>query len=311
MANTNDQNMIINATTFSPDDDTKYTKPKINKSGGKSVGVLNSVSGKSLYLSTPLMLTWGVSEFVDEKTGRRTYDMSLQFPRDDYRTEATDKFLENITAFQSKLKADAIANSKDWLNKAKMSAEVVDALFHPMLKHPKDPETGEPDYTRAPTLRVKLEYWDEKFNCEVYDVEQKLVFPDDESSVMPMDLIEKSSNVAVVIRCGGLWFANGKFGCTWKLVQAVVKPKASLKGRCLITLTADDAAKMQAQSTSDDDDDDVAVVLADDSEDDNDDDDDNDDADEVAAPPTPPPAPKAKAVKKKVVRKKKVAEAEA
>ena len=99
MANTNDQNMIINATTFSPDDDTKYTKPKINKSGGKSVGVLNSVSGKSLYLSTPLMLTWGVSEFVDEKTGRRTYDMSLQFPRDDYRTEATDKFLENITAF--------------------------------------------------------------------------------------------------------------------------------------------------------------------------------------------------------------------
>ena len=179
-----------------------------------------------------------------------------------------------------------------------------------MLKHPKDPETGEPDYTRAPTLRVKLEYWDEKFNCEVYDVEQKLVFPDDESSVMPMDLIEKSSNVAVVIRCGGLWFANGKFGCTWKLVQAVVKPKASLKGRCLITLTADDAAKMQAQSTSDDDADDTAVVLADDSEDDNDDDDADDNADEVAAPPTPP-APKAKAVKKKVVRKKKVAEAEA
>ena len=93
MANTNDQNMIINATTFSAEEDTKYMKPKINKSGGKSVGVLNNTSGKSLYLSTPLMLTWGVSEFVDEKTGRKSYDMSLQFPRDDYRTKATDKFL--------------------------------------------------------------------------------------------------------------------------------------------------------------------------------------------------------------------------
>ena len=302
MTNNNEQeNMIINATTFSPADDTKYTKPKINKSGGKSVGVINSTSGKSLYLSTPLMLTWGVSEFVDDKTGRKTYDMSLQFPRDDYRTAATDQFLENITAFQAKLKADAITNSREWLNKSSMSAEVIDALFHPMLKHPKDPETGEPDYTRAPTLRVKLEYWDEKFNCEVYDMNQKLVFPDDESGVMPMELIEKSSNVAVVIRCGGLWFANGKFGCTWKLVQAVVKPRASLKGRCLITLSADETAKMQAQSTSDDDDDDAAaIVLEDDS-----DDDDDDDAVEELAPPTPPPAPKAKVVKKKVVRKKK------
>jgi len=146
MTNNNEQeNMIINATTFSPADDTKYTKPKINKSGGKSVGVINSTSGKSLYLSTPLMLTWGVSEFVDDKTGRKTYDMSLQFPRDDYRTAATDQFLENITAFQAKLKADAITNSREWLNKSSMSAEVIDALFHPMLKHPKDPETGEPD----------------------------------------------------------------------------------------------------------------------------------------------------------------------
>jgi len=304
MTNTNEQeNMIINATTFSPDEDTKYMKPKINKSGGKSVGVLNSTSGKSLYLSTPLMLTWGVSEFVDDKTGRKSYDMSLQFPREDYSTAATDKFLENITAFQAKLKADAIVNSKDWLNKSKMSPEVVDALFHPMLKHPKDPETGEPDYTRAPTLKVKLDYWDEKFTCEVYDLEQKLVFPNDESSVMPMQLIEKGSNVAVVIRCGGLWFANGKFGCTWKLVQAVVKPKASLKGRCFITLSADETEKMKAQSENDDDDDDAAaVVVADDS-----DDDDVDDAAEDIVD-TPPPAPKA-ATKKKVVRKKKTAEA--
>ena len=307
MTSTNEQqNMIINATTLKPDADIKYQKPKINKSGGKSVGILNSSSGKSLYLSTPLMLTWGVNEFIDESSGRKSYNMSLQFPRDDFRSDATDKFLAAMEAFQAKLKADAITYSKDWLNKGKMSPEVIDALFHPMLTYPKDPETKEPDMTRSPSLRVKLDYWDEKFSCEVYDLKQKMLFPDDESDHMPMDLISKGSNVAVIIRCGGLWFANGKFGCTWKLVQAVIKPKASLMGRCLITLSTDETAKMEDQKDdSDDDDDAAAVTVADDS------DDDADDAvadDVIEAANEPPPVPEAKKiVKKKVVRKKKSA----
>ena len=43
-----------------------------------------------------------------------------------------------------------------------------------------------------------------------------------------------------MIQCGGIWFANGKFGVTWKLVQAVVKPKETLKGKCHIVLSAED-----------------------------------------------------------------------
>jgi len=35
--------------------------------------------------------------------------------------------------------------------------------------------------------------------------------------------------------CGGIWFANGKFGITWKLVQAMVqKPRPQLSGRCFL-----------------------------------------------------------------------------
>ena len=44
-----------------------YTKPKINASGGKSIGIINTATKKGLYLSTPLMLTWGVNSFTDEK----------------------------------------------------------------------------------------------------------------------------------------------------------------------------------------------------------------------------------------------------
>ena len=48
------------------------------------------------------------------------------------------------------------------------------------------------------------------------------------------------------MQCGGLWFANGKFGITWKLVQAVVqKPKTSLAGTCFIKLKASDKEKLK------------------------------------------------------------------
>jgi hypothetical protein len=231
------QHDIISATTFNPEHDIKYTKTKINKSGGKSVGILNNHKNKPLLISTPPILTWGVNEFVDEQTGKKSYDLALQFPNDSYNTEALTKFLSGIKSFEEKLKQDALKNSKEWLGKPKTSAEVVDALFHPMLKYPKDKNTGDVDFTRPPTLKVKIGYWEDAFNCEVYDYEQKQLFPaNDASKTRLMELIPKSCNVAVILRCGGLWFANGKFGCTWKLEQAAVKVKDSLKGKCLIPL---------------------------------------------------------------------------
>ena len=60
--------------------------------------------------------------------------------------------------------------------------------------------------------------------------------PSEDESVTPMSLVQKGQNIAAVIQCGGIWFANGKFGMTWKLLQAVVQPRATLKGRCHIML---------------------------------------------------------------------------
>ena len=241
--------MMISTNDFDVTKDFKYVKPKINRSGGKSVGIINSETNKALYLTTPLILSWGVQENDYEGSGKKSYDMSLQFPNDSYETPETKKFLDSMVAFQEKLKADAVENSKEWLGKGKITPEVVDALFSPMLRYPKDQSTGEPDLTRAPTLKIKLDYWEEAFNCEIYDVDHKPLFPTSGGDVTPMDLIPKATNVAVVIRCGGVWFANGKFGCTWRLIQAMVKPKESLKGRCFIKLSDDDANKLKNQET--------------------------------------------------------------
>ena len=312
-------NQILNGMTFTADDFT-FSKPKINKSGGKSVNITNVASKTYFTITTPLMLTWGVSEFVDDQTGRKSYDMSLQFPREEYATPETTEFLAKLVEFENSIKNHVQENSKSLLNKAKVSSEVVEALFHPMLRYPKDQATGEPDLTRSPTLRVKLSYWEDAFDCEIYDMKQTQLFPN-ETGVGPMELIPKAINLATIIRCGGLWFANGKFGVTWRLVQAMVKPRATLKGRCFIQLSDSDKSRLEKQADDEDDNNEVSMEIAESS----DDEDVGGSAAEMApaveavapTPPTtvapaveavastPPPEPvKKKKVVKRVVKKK-------
>ena len=290
--------MLINGTELSTDD-VYYTKPKINQSGGKNVGILNNAHKKTLCISTPLMLTWGINENDFEGRGNKSYDLSLQFPReqDSNYSDETEKLLKNLSDFEAKIKSDAVTNCKEWFNK-KMTLEQIDVLWTPMLKYPKDQETLEPDKTRKPTLRVKLQYYDKVFKMELYDTDRQRIFPsNDNSGVMPMNLIDKGQNIAAVIQCGGIWFANGKFGVTWKLVQAMVKPKESFRGKCHISLSTTDREKLMS-STPPEETTEETAVLAEDSEDDEE--------------PTPPPSSEpvvavdntTTKTKKKVVKKK-------
>ena len=280
--------MVIPGASFNSATDMKYSKPKVNSLGGRSVGIINAKTGTVLNLSSPLMLTWGVQSFTDDKSGKVTYDLALQFPSEGYETPAAKKFLANMTAFEKRIKEDAIANSKEWFSKPKMTSDAVDALWTPILKYPKNKDTLEADLTRAPTIKVKLPFWDGEWKeLELYDVEMRSIFPDPMNpSLSPKDLIAKGSNIAVSIQCGGIWFANGKFGVTWKLFQAIVKPKMTLKGKCHIRLDDDEKSKI------------VSQVVATDVDGDGDEDGGGDmvsatieDSDDEVATPAPAPAP--------------------
>lgn len=313
---TQSDNLIINGHSFNPKRDITFNKPRVNKVGGKSVGIINKHSNRQLMLSTPLMLTWGINKRVDDQTGKESYDMALQFPQEGYKNEQTTRFLNSIQELEKSVKEAAIANSKLWLNKASLTDAHMEVMFHPMLYWPKNKETGEPDPSRAPTLKVKLDYWDSKFSCEIYDMDKNPLFPSEDESVTPVDLVTKASNVACIIKCGGVWFANGKFGVTWKLVQAVVKPKATVRGKCFIELSNDDKKRLDAQSDEEDTNSGVVgVEVTNDSDDEQagpaeeatvsrahvqlDDEDEDEEVEEK------PPTPKPVVTKKKVVRRKK------
>lgn len=287
---------ILSGADFTPASDIKYSKPKVDARGGKSVGILNASSNGATYISTPLMLTWGVSDYE----GNERYEMALQFPSEEYANNDTTNFMTNMMEFENKIKADAAKNAKEWFGKAKMSEDAIDALWTPMLKYRKNKDTLEPDTTSAPTLRVKIPFWDGEWKTELYNVDQQPIYPDPEGgSMTPKDLIVKGTHVAVVLQCGGLWFANGKFGVTWRLFQGVVKPKATMRGKCHIFLDAADKEKLAKQDIPDDEEeeDDVDNTQVDDSEDES-----PQIKAEVAAAIEETPVKKV--VKKKVVKKK-------
>ena len=245
--------VMIQGHLFNPETDIKYSKCKVNASGGKSVGIYNSQTAQSLYVGTPLLMTWGLQQYTDEKTGKVSYEMSLQFPNDDFENDETKEFLKAMTAFEIKLKADALANSKDWFAKPKMTPDAVDALFTPILKFPMDKTTCEKDLTKKPTMRIKVPFWQGKWEgVEIYNTEGNCLFPCADPNVSPMDIITKLSHMKTMIQCGGLWFANGKFGITWRFVQGMIQPRLSMRGKCHLSISSSESSADSQKSIQND-----------------------------------------------------------
>jgi hypothetical protein len=274
------ENCIANGLTFNLAD-IDITAPKLNKSGGKSANILYRPSKKGVYINMQVpMLTWGASCFKDPQSGKETFDMSIQFPRKDYSTPDTDTLLAKFQELEKYIKSEAVKNSMAWFNKKTMTPEVIEALWTPMLKYTKDQQTGETDMTKAPTLKVKLPCWEGKFNCEIYDPQGTMLYPDESTASSPLELIPKGVNIVAIIQCGGLWFANGKFGCTWRLFQAVVQPKPSMKGKCLISVSPAAKTALVAASSANE----TGMVIEDD-------DSDCEPEPEIEAPPVKVPQP--------------------
>ena len=321
---------IIEGTNFNCND-TLYRAAKINAQGGKNIRIVNKATQTGLRLSTPLMLTWGLSDYVDPQTqqGNGKFEMALQFPMEEYKTHDTELFLENIKRFEQKILDDAFKNSKEWFGKQHKNPDIIAELFTPMLKYPKIKGTSEPDLNKAPSIRLKVPNYDNVWKVEIYDEDEGKLFPYPENpSVTPLDFIKKGTNVACLIQCAGIWFTNGKFTVSWQLVQAVVqKPRESIVGKCFIKINSKEKEILKKQVVVDDEPTvftqqaTTSIEVADSDEEDEEDEEiekvpivaESSFVPEVVTqdiPQTPDPTPEAVVVsKKKVVKKKQSAEA--
>ena len=294
-----------------------YSAIKANPTGGKVVNLYNKNFRESLTISTPLLLTWGAQESKDQQknpTGK--WSMSLQFPNSDYPNPDGEAFLASMKALETKVMEDAIANSKEWFGKEIKSMEVMAEKFNVMLRYPKiSSDSEERDYTKAPTMTVKLPCWSGKWQSEIYDEDGNPLFlkTDNVTGKTPLPFLAPKTHVICLIQCGGLWFVNGKVSITWNLKQAIVqKPKTSAiaEGTCFLKPKEADKEKLKSLPPPEehivDDGPAVSSTIV-------------EDDDEYIAPPAPAPVkapepvkeaepePVAEAPKKKAIIKKKAA----
>ena len=282
----------------------KFLPPRVNDMGGKAINVISRQTNRSLHISTPLMMTWGIADYVNEHgESDGKFSITLNFPNEEYSTDATSEFLQKMKDFESKILDAAVENSEQWWGE-KMSREICKHTFFPWIKYRKNKETKKLDLESPPSIRAKVPKYGDKWNVELYDTESNQMFPCDDPDATPPDFVPKMSNIACVLQCGGIWIGGKGWGLTWKMVQGVVKPRVnnSIYGKCHIQLSNDEKEKMNSApvvNNDDDDDDDVVDDVVDTVVDDSD--------DEATVPVEETQVVEAEVVapvKKKVVKKK-------
>jgi hypothetical protein len=238
-------------------------------------------------------------------TGKEKYSFILTFGnvKED---EELSKFYKVFEQLNELVKKECKTNSLSWLKKKNASTTEIEVLYNDHIKKYRDKETGECTGKFPDNFKVKVPYYDGKFACHLFDNDRKPI-EDIKSSLV------KSAKGKFLIQCNGVYFASGKFGLSWKLVQAKIDIPPSLDV-CLFSDDEDvEDLNEQLLVNSDEDDKDDKQLLVDSDEDDKSDnkseEDEEDDldndldvssSDEEEAPPPPPPK------KTKTKRKKKI-----
>lgn len=237
----------------------RFMPPKVNAQGGKSISLISTQSNRSLHIATPSMNTWGISDFVDPNTGISDgkFQISLSFPNDTYATKSTEMFLQKMEQFEQAIIDAAVQNSELWWGEPLEQSILKHTLF-PVLKYSKIKGTKKIDTTKKPNINAKVPFYENenKWNVEIYDTKGELLFPNVNEELTPTHFVPKLSAVACVLQCGGIWIGGKGWGVTWKLVQAVVKPKITdtVFGKCHIKLTDEDQNAIENTNDEDADD---------------------------------------------------------
>jgi hypothetical protein len=210
----------------------EYKEPKTLGNGGKQVYL--EYNGGKLVVQTPKMsLPWSMGKFEGDN-GQMKYSIDLSFKgKED--NEKLGEFHDFLEKFDEQLVKEGVSHSMAWFKKKGMNEEVLRALFSKQIRESKDKETGEPDGKWPSTVKVKLPFKDGRFQCEVYDNKKKQI----DSSQLESTLV-RGCEVQALIEHTGIWFAGGKYGCSWRVIQMKVTAASSIKGYAFIDSSDDE-----------------------------------------------------------------------
>ena len=96
----------------------------------------------------------------------------------------------------------AFAKENDWITE--------ESVYVPTLKEAKND-------AYPPTIRIKVPRRMGVVQTQFFDENKKLIDVATDDKVL--DLLSKGTNALSAIECVGLWFANGRYGLSWKAEQ--------------------------------------------------------------------------------------------
>lgn len=271
----------------------KFSAPKVLNNGSRTVYV--NYEGDKLTLQTPLMsLPYGIGDF-NEKNAQlnkgkdpvdpnapKKYDMHVSFRGMDD-SPALKSLHDKMVEIERKIRDECFENRLTWLKDDYDGMKnVVDRLFWPIVKLDKDKDTGKVVGRYPPTMKLKLPY---DTATDTFQFDCKDMDGNDFDFKKHMKNL-KGSRVRLIIQLGGLWFAGGKYGCTWKVVKARIETTS--KTNVDFIEDSDDDNTVVKDTHSDEDVEEDALHMADSPPPKNTTQIDDSDEDE----PVPPPAPK-------------------
>lgn len=234
----------------------RYSEMRTLASGAKTVYV--NYGAEKLTIQTPVLsLPYGLGEPYEAKEAAKSgapvmakdkkYDLTASFRGMDDNPKVKT-FHDKMKDIETKIIDDAFTNRLAWFkDDFDGNKSFVSKLFSPIIKVDKDPNTGKPVGKYPPTFKAKLPY-DNKTNSFMFDT-----FDMDNNEIDFQSIMEKlkGAKAQLIIQLTAIWFAGGKYGCSWKVISA----KFQLHQNSKITFVEDSDTENVVADDEDEDDD--------------------------------------------------------
>jgi hypothetical protein len=282
------------------------------KKSAISRSVYVNYGGDKLVLQFPQMhVPYGVSDSSllnkDASSKLPNYTMNVSFKGVD-ENPAVKNLFNKLQEIEEKIKGDVFENRVAWLNdRYDDDARLVSRLFSSNIQLDKDKETKKVLNRYPPTFRAKVPSVSEVDDEGVVQTTFKFDTTDMENNEIQFGNIInnlKGAKAQLIVQLMGLWFAGGKYGCTWKVISGRFQVARSVK----YTYVEDSDEEVVNEKKADDEDDeeeivpDKAQLPASSDEEAAEEEEAEEEEEEEEAPPPPPPSKKAP-VKKAVAKK--------
>lgn len=208
-----------------------FSDPKKTAKSGQKVLVnydYNGTRGPLIFQTPELSLPFGLD--VKEYDDNVKYSLNFSLTNETDLKNPVAKFVDNLNKLDSKVRDVGTQESPKWFG-SKKNEVIINEFFKPCVKRSQDEEKAK---KYAPILQVKLAMYDNKPSFKLYDANKQEipVLIDDD---IDLTCLHSGCKLTCLIQCDRVYFmAGAKFGLTWKLVQAKVKPPDAIVGYSIV-----------------------------------------------------------------------------